>query len=58
MAKIPNSRKYQKPEDDIHPRLAERRYEVQQERMVNGMFSNGGIPVDTLLGEKWDDLDK
>ncbi len=58
MAEIPNARKYQKPTNDVHPRIAERRYEVQEERLTEGLFANGGIPVDQLLGDKWHELDE
>ena len=59
MSKIPNAEKYAKPlEGTVHPRIAERRYKVQQERLVDGMFANGGLPVDELLGDKWKELDE
>ncbi len=58
MAEIPNAKKYKKPEDNTHPRIIERRYEVQNERLTEGLFANGGIPVDQLLGDKWKELDE
>ena len=55
MAEIPNVKKYEKQENDIHPRIAERRYMVQEERLVEGHFPDG-VPVNQLLGDKWHEI--